>query len=125
MATNHWTIDDVDRPESPRQGILQPGDRIAVTRIGEDLVTVEIPGKIPLLRGTLRVRRWFHWIEGYDYDPALKIVHLFQALWRVNGEEHWLEGFLDRIDLSQSSQGDVRDTETWTATKPPTDPPDE
>jgi hypothetical protein len=131
MSQETWEIDDLDRPDRPTgSGFLDVGDKIVVTVDEQDLVTVEVPGKVPPLCGTQRVQGWFHWIEGYVFIPANSptngTLYTFHAFPRVNGHMHWLEGFVERIVLTDGTLGDVRDTETWTAMKqPPQDPGDE
>lgn len=131
MSMDIWEIDDIDRPERPTgSGFLDIGDWIVVTVDEQENVTVKIPGKVPKLGGTRRVRGWFHWIEAYvfipDGSPTNGTLYTFHAFPRVNGQTHWLEGFVDRIVITEGELGDVRDTETWTAMKqPPQLPGDE
>ena len=125
MSQETWVIDDIDRQDGPASGFLEIGDRIVLTIDAEDNVTVEIPSKLPPLWGKRRIQGWFHWFEGYFYNPEQKLIYIVHAFPRVTGQEQWLEGFFERILITDGTVGDVRDTETWTAMKQPPEPGEE
>jgi len=108
-----WTVESVDR--KGRREILVPSDAISIspgTGSSQDPITVQLPHVATLLRGSCVRQGTMEWIQATCQED--RVFYIFFGAFR--GER--IEGFVARIGESDISD-DVRDTETWTAVRPP------